>query len=176
LCKNNEYIVYGRKALNNPYIKQLLKDVNYNREGFEFEELFKLSHSRVTNTEQIQTAYAMGYLKSYTVIHRDEADGYESYDRSYGINAKYIKADDFVGMQYEESMLPIVLDFDLDFFRNKNELDMLFFFSISEIIKNASVITIAREPKYFDTCRTDSSFTNQEALDILIERLECILS
>ena len=71
---------------------------------------------------------------------------------------------------------PIALDFDLDYFRNKNDLDDCFFQKVESLIKKASVITIAREPKYFGYCKTDVDFSVFQAEEILLSSIRKVLN
>ncbi len=175
LCDRHINQEYGKSVFKIPAIKHLLKNYKYNVDDFSFEDMFKLSCSVLKNTEQILTACAMEYLDSYTIIHRDNAYGYERADRLNGLNARYIEADNFSKLVSFDSTLPIALDFDLDYFRSIEDLNEEFFNRISSLIKNASVITIAREPKYFESCKTDSDFSVQQAEEMLIKGIEKVL-
>ena len=174
---NNYYQAeFGAKALKIPYVRSLLANIKYKANDFKFQDVYKISDF-IKNDEQIQTAYTFQYLNSYHVIHRsNEASGFQKEDRLNNLNATYINANDFSSKNITSIEAPIALDFDLDFFTSRKELSQEFFTSIKYLIKNAAVITIAREPKYFNTCKTEKDFTNQEAEDLLISGLLNILN
>lgn len=176
LCEKNITRELGASVLLMPTVKQLLQDCRISLEDFSFEDIYKLSCSYVKNSEQILTAYAMEYLESYTVIHRDSAYGYERDDRLNGLNARYICASNFSNKDLESVCMPIALDFDLDYFRSESDMDKEFFEKIKSLIKNASVITIAREPKYFEFCKTDKNFCVSEAEEKLVYNIVNILN
>lgn len=169
-------IEYGESVLQKPVVKKLLEWCKFKREEFCFEDVFKLSHEYIKNSEQILTAYSMEYIESYTVVHRDDAYGYEEDDRLCGFNAKYINALDFTINDLNNISTPIALDFDLDYFRNKNDLDDCFFQKVESLIKKASVITIAREPKYFGYCKTDVDFSVCQAEEMLLSSIRKVLN
>ncbi len=176
LCEENIERVLNSSVLKIPKIKELLKDCKFDFEDFCFEDIYKLCCSYVKNSEQIITAYMFKYLVSYTVIHREYAGGYERDDRLNGLNAKYIDADCFMNRTLEDIEMPIALDFDLDYFRNKHDMNDVFFEKITPIVKNATVITIAREPKYFNHCKTDQNFSVSEAEEMLMSNIIRILN
>ena len=167
--------ISGSKALDIPAVKQLLKDCRLSLADFSFEDSYKLSCSILKNTEHILTACALGYLKSYTIVHHDDAYGYEDDDRFNGLDARYIESDIFATLSSLNVPLPVALDFDLDYFRCEGDLNDTFFQKISSLVKNSSVITIAREPKYFEACKSDPKFSLTQAEKLLINGLESIL-
>ena len=61
-----------------------------------------------------------------------------------------------------------MVDFDLDFFGASSDFDEEFIANITPLIKRATAITIAREPKFFEACRTDKNYTNKQALAQLL--------
>lgn len=176
LFENNIDNDFRVSVLQIPIIKQLLQNYRIGLDDFCFEDIYKLSCSYVKNTEQIITAYALGYINSYTVIHRDFAAGYEQDDRFNGLDARYINEQCFYKSNFESLRLPLALDFDLDYFRNESDMNKEFFERIKPLIKNASVITIAREPKYFESCKTDDKFHIREAEEKLIFNISDILN
>lgn len=163
---------------NHPIIKSILKGKKYKRKEFNFEDVFKIAHQHIENDEHIQTAYYFGYIKSYNVICRldnFEAKSYEEDDICMGYDAKY-----YIREQVKEHILsfidePLILDFDLDYFISKECFNADFKQMIESIVKKATVITIAREPKYFDECKLDGEYSCETALNMLLETITSIL-
>lgn len=102
----------------------------------------------------------------------------EEYDRRQKYNARYISREKW-NAEHSEIVknlpLPCILDFDLDYFRCAADMDDNFFASIRPLVKKAVAITIAKEPECFEFVNIDSSFTNQVALETLIEGIKSIL-
>ena len=46
---------------------------------------------------------------------------------------------------------------------------------ITPLIKRAVAITIAKEPSFFESCRTDEHYTNEQALTHLLHCIRNIL-
>lgn len=174
LCENNVEQELFVKNIELPMIKSILSSKHYSTSYFSFEDIFKITVGYITNTEQILTAFDFGYLNSYTVIHRDGV-GYEDDDLMNGYNAKYVEADNVFEFDFSSIPKPIALDFDLDYFRNRLDFSDSFFELITPLIEHASVITIAREPKFFDYCRNDETFSIVEAERLLKENIKRIL-
>ena len=176
LCQKNVNREFGKLALKIKEINELLNNYKYQTNNFDFEDVYKLSCSFVKNDEQIQTAYAFDYIKSYTIIHRNDAQGYEDVDRENGIDAKYIAAETISKFNFNNIDLPIALDFDLDYFRNEKDYNDAIFNRIANLIKDSSFITIACEPNYFNECKDNDDFDNDKALSLLICKIKKILT
>lgn len=163
-------------GLNNPEIMKLLDGLHYELNDFDFEDIFKLAISYVKNDEQILTGVDLGYLSSYTVVTRDESDSsYETDDRLLGYNATYLTRHSHLWRNIYAIPDPILLDFDLDYFGSRSDFDSDFMNQIAPLVKRAKAITIAREPIFFEKCRTDEAYTNTMALHQLIECISSIL-
>ena len=176
LIRNEQNYVSG---LSNPYVREMLKKYRYSINNFSFEDVFTLSASYLYNSEHIKTAYMFGYLKTYTVIHKlSEHDlkiyksEYEIEDRERGYDSAYYH---YKHIEWEKLSLigePLIVDFDLDYFNSRNDLGVDFEQNICPILKRASGITIATEPEWFDKCNLDKTFSNDEALDMLIKIID----
>ena len=70
---------------------------------------------------------------------------------------------------------PFILDFDLDYFASATMFDEVFSDRLAFLIKNAIVITIARERDCFESERADENFQNDEALHLLLNLINDIL-
>lgn len=68
-----------------------------------------------------------------------------------------------------------VLDIDLDYFTSKSVFEVSKWMII-ELVKDAEIITIAREKWYFDYCKgkTETEWTNEIALKSILELIEKI--
>lgn len=164
---------------NHPVIKKILKGKNYKRSVFSFEDVFKLTCDYIQNDEHIQTADFFGYLKSYNVIcglDAFEAEGYEHDDRVMGYDARYYIRKNLREVDLGHVDEPVILDFDLDYFIGEGCFSDSFEKIITPLVNKASVITIAREPEFFDECKIMDDFTWEKALEILLAVIEKILS
>ena len=162
-----------------PVIKKILKGKKYKKSEFSFEDVFKLAVSYVKNDEHIQTADFFGYIKSYNVIcglDDFEARSYERDDRVMGYDARYYIRKDLKEVDLSYVDVPIILDFDLDYFIWEGCFSDTFENIIAPLVKNATVITIAREPNFFDECKIIDDFTCEMALERLLTLIEKILN
>lgn len=159
--------------------KNILSKINYHIDNYCFEDVYKLSCEYVANDEHILTAYKLGYINSYHIfceLPNNEIESYQWWDRRRGLNASYHARHSIKYLTHEElekiSITPFVLDFDLDYFSTPRVFDDLFVDKISFLIKKATVITIAREPKYFELEKTDTHFENNQALELLLRIIQ----
>lgn len=166
------------RGLKNPEIKKLLENVHYCADDFCFEDVYKITVSYLKNSEQILTGVDLGYLSSYVVVtkERDESLGYERDDRMLGYNATYLSRESWDQTKINAISDPLVVDFDLDFFGASSDFDEEFIANITPLIKRATAITIAREPKFFEICRTEENYTNEMALAQLLNFIRSVLS
>lgn len=157
-------------GLKNPIVKELLNGARYSINDFSFEDMFCVSIEFLKNDEQIMCGMDLGYLQSYTVVNREnsEAEEYESYDKLNGYAATYTDRKKWNLWNSEEVTDPIIVDFDLDFFGKETDIDEEFVRKVSPLIKRARAITIATEPKFFEECKEDKTFTNDKALEQLL--------
>jgi len=154
-----------KNALLNRVVSHTLERIAYQKENFNFEDIFKYSEY-IGNTEQILTGVAFGYLSSYTI--RCHRSGYETTDRFCGYDATYLDDDDIRKPNVKD---PLALDIDLDYFRSEYDLDCYFENYIAPYFQRAVVITIAREPSYFNSEKVDKQFTVEKAESLLLELL-----
>ncbi len=164
ICENGGNPDDGIKS---SMIVRELGKYRYWADDFDFEDVLKLSY-QIENDEHIKTAYDFGYLKSYCVIHREDADGFENYDNRLGYQCKYF---DSVGIDWEWLNCieePIALDFDLDFFVRRNDFDEVLSRRIQSLIHRATVITIAKEESFFEKEKIEADFSNDEAMKNLV--------
>ncbi len=162
-----------------PVIKKILKTKKVKKDNFNFEDVYNIASCYLDNDEHIQTAYYFDYIKSYTIIcdlDSFEAKGYESDDRVTGYDAKYYTREQQYSIDYDSIEAPLILDFDLDYFITDDSINERLKNYIAPIIKKASVITIAREPEYFDKCKIQSNYSNTQALNNLLKMIEKVLT
>lgn len=165
-------------GLKNPEIRELLKGVHYRSNDFCFEDIYKITVGYLQNDEQILTGMDLGYLSSYAVITKEEGTGagYERDDRMLGYAATYLSKESWNQEIVDTIADPLVVDFDLDFFGASSDFDKEFLSKIVPLIKRATAITIAKEPKFFESCRTDENYTNEMALTQLLNFIKSALS
>ena len=143
--------------------------------NFVFEDAFCLAMELVANDEQIMVADYYDYINGYTIfcdLSEEDANWYQREDRLNGQNATYYTKNRILSMQDTDIQKfcdsPFILDFDLDYFTHPNIVDAVFQKNVGTLIRNAVAITIAQEPEYFDREKTDKQFTNEQALEILL--------
>lgn len=170
-----------RDYMHNPYVYEYLANSHYMRNDFNFEDVWCISINDIANDEHIQTAVDWNYLESYTVICSLDDEGvkrFQDEDVAIGLPACYISRNNWLsksGFTIEQfAHKPIALDFDLDYFRCQNDANDEFWSSIVPLVKQSSVITVARESMYFNNVNTEPCFTNQIALDTLLNRIQKI--
>ena len=112
----------------------------------------------------------LGYLLSYVVVNRKDGVGieYEKDDRMRGYQATYISRESWKKLDAQQMPEPLVVDFDLDFFGSSGDFDDEFKSKVAPLLKKAIAITIAKEPRFFEDCRTQEDYTVEEALTQLI--------
>ncbi|MBE5893378.1 MAG: hypothetical protein E7286_08340 [Lachnospiraceae bacterium] len=174
ISRSNDFEVSPK----HPVVKDILKGKHYKKDEFCFEDVFKIALQYVRNDEHILTADYFGYIKSYNVIcdlDDFEAKGYESDDRVRGYDAKYFVREQQSKINYNDIELPIILDFDLDYFIHDNCINEELKKAIAPLVKNATLITIAKEPEYFEQCKMQNDYTNKKALEDLLLMIEQVL-
>lgn len=163
--------------------RTVLNNTSWRIDNFCFEDVYNIACEYVANDEHILTAYQFDYISDYHLfcaLPDDEINGYQRYDQRRGLSAFYYAKSSIKNMSYEElckmSEVPFILDFDLDYFTNPQIFDDLFIDKISFLIKKATLITIAREPKYFELEKLDASFENSQALELLLNVIQKALN
>lgn len=88
------------------------------------------------------------------------------------MNSKTTK-EDLLEFCKEATKERYILDIDLDYFTSKSIFEESKW-TIIELIKDAEIITIARENWYFDycKCKTETEWTNEMALKGTLELIE----
>ena len=164
-------------GLKDPVIKDLLSNVHFQIGDFSFKDVWSIAESLLKNTEQVLCGVDFGYLLSYVVVNRKDGCGseLEREDRLAGYQATYISRESWGNWSTEQIPEPLIVDFDLDFFGSSNDFDVHFKNVVAPLIKKAVAITIAKEPKYFDYCRTQDSYTVDTALTQLIDFIKEVL-
>lgn len=164
------------RGTKNPEIVKLLEGVNYQFDNFCFEDIYKITVGYLKNSEQILAGVDLGYLSSYTVVTKDAGVGleYERDDRMLGYNATYLSREACNQKVVDTVCDPVVVDFDLDFFGEA--LDFNFLTEVVPLIKRAVAITIAKEPRFFEYCKTDECYTNEMALTQLLNFIRDVLT
>lgn len=169
--KSGKALQYPKFGLKNPYIKDLLSNTHFQIDDFSFEDVWSISVEYLKNTEQILCGVDFGYLLSYVVVNRQDGvgTGYEKDDRMRGYQATYISRESWEKWNVEQVPEPLILDFDLDFFGDPNDFDDKFKNKVAPLLKKSVAITIAKEPQFFECCRTQDDYTGEEALTQLID-------
>lgn len=155
---------------------QEMKDVlKIERRTFIFEHSYKAT-CEVSNRKQIKFAHYCGYINRAFIFARDGSpksfhDNYEEVDQKNGYNFiyRYVDDDNKADLDVLNGVAEdFILDIDLDFFVKPFNFNSELGVRMRKLMKEAKVITIAREPYYFEECKGDAAFTNEMALDDLI--------
>ncbi len=136
---------------------------------FSFDSVYSIADNSLKNDEHILTAVNFGYIREYTIVCNIEpryVDQFIRADSFDGYKAVYISKESLP--IHIDVASPIVLDIDLDYFNSKEDLSDSFIDTVAPIIKRAELITIAREPSFFEYCRTDNNFSIEDAYNSII--------
>ena len=160
------------------YKSDVLSKYNCDIDNFVFQDAFELALLDIKNDEHIQTACYFGYISDYHVfcaLDEYERLSYQRDDQIQGFGAFYYSKDHILSMSDSEIETlidhPFILDFDLDYFTSKEIFSQGLFQKMKPLIQHASVITIAKEPKYFEYERSSDKFQNEEALGLLLDAI-----
>lgn len=163
--------------------KNILSSTKYRIDDFSFEDVYKLSCDYVRNDEHILTAYKFEYINEYHIfcsLSDCDLNDYERWDRHRHIDAFYHEHLCIKNMTDEEIQelctSPYILDFDLDYFTTPKIFDDLFIRKLTFLIQNAVIITIAKEPHYFNLEKSDPNFQHDEALCLLLDVINTALN
>ena len=163
-------------SLEHPIIKETLNGKKYTMDNFLFDDVYSVAKDDLKNDEQILTAVSFDYIRSYTIICNEDPLNLEQYTRQDvfdGHKATYVSKWKLPMKLLISS--PIVLDFDLDFLNSERDFTDEFIGLISPIINRAELITIAREPYFFEFCRVDKEYSIDRAYNQLIKLItDCI--
>lgn len=171
ICKAHQDMMTSA-WMRRPRIREILKGVHYKKNNFSFEEVWSISVSYLRNDEHIQTAYEFDYINSYSIVCDLDSMGARKFtedDRGYGFNASYYGRCEINKLALREYDYPIILDIDLDFFVSEKSFSKQFINVIVPLIQKAEIITIAREPDWFERCKEQADFSNDDALSALLE-------
>lgn len=142
---------------------------------FVFEDAFCIAIELVAHDEQIMVADYYDYISGYTIfcdLSEDDANWQQTDDRLDGRNATYYTKHKILDMQEKDIQelcsVPFILDFDLDYFTHPHIINANFQKNVGVLIRRAAAITIAKEPEYFDYEKSDKTFSNDQALKMLL--------
>ena len=175
MCKKGLIDEYNNAVLEMPQVQKYLSDYRYSRVDFSLGDVYCIA-ADMPHTEQIRTGVVFDYLSSYTCVHHGESrKNYETSDRFIGLDATYLGDACINDIQIRT---PLALDFDLDYFISPSLFDDNFFLVIKPLVEKAEVITIAREPAYFNKEKANEAdeYTWQDALNLLLAMIEQILN
>lgn len=155
-------------------VASILNGKNYTFDSFSFDDIYYLSSNHLNNTEQIKAAYDWKFISYYNVITSDTgAKAKEKEDNKANYYCKYYSKKNWVNeMKLNVDETHIILDFDLDFFTCIDDFNLLDNTLLRELINSSGIITIAKEPVFFDKCkksRVDFLYTNQRAKELLLK-------
>ena len=169
-----EYSVYDNFSCEK-FKKLVLSKFHCNANNFVFEDTFCLAVELVAPDEQIMVADYYDYINGYTIfcdLSEDDANWYQTDDRLNEQNATYYTKNRILDMQENNIQalcsIPFILDFDLDYFTHPNIINADFQKNVGTLIRHAVAITIAREPEYFNREKADEQFSNDQALEMLL--------
>jgi hypothetical protein len=149
-----------QKKVFNKYVKD---KYNVNK----IEEMTKLY---VFHDEHISVGYDMGYISDLFCICKDNQDYSEGY-KNYLVLDACVKHDDIIRFCNMAKEKQYILDIDLDFFNCEEDFQK-YEVVIADLIKNTDIITIATENEYFDFLNTSSRWTNELALQSVLDLIK----
>lgn len=170
-----EYGEYNKNTFRR-FEKNDLSKYSCSRVNFSFEDAFCLSIEFVAHDEHIHTACYYDYIDRYYIfcdLDKSECKWHQQTDQDDGFSATYHSRNDILSLPEEEIIQmctkDYILDFDLDYFTTRSMIDNITLLEkLTPIIKNATCITIAKEPEFFDETKQEDNFTNNEALNKLL--------
>ncbi len=146
----------------------------YVKEPYNIKNIEEMTAKYVYHDEHIMTAWNLGYLSEIFCICKEKDVISKGIEHYLVMNSKTTKEDLFEFCK-EATKERYILDIDLDYFTSKSVFEVIKWMII-ELIKDAEIITIAREKRYFDYCKdkTETEWTNEIALKSTLELIEKI--
>ena len=174
-----EYFIYDKFTFDK-FKKKILSSYHCDAKDFIFKDVFYLAIELVAHDEQIMVAEYYNYINRYTLfcdLDEDEALEYQMTDRRQRLAATYYTKHKILEMSATDlSSLcqePFILDFDLDYFTHSDIItNETFQNKVCLLIKSAVAITIAREEECFNLKKVDENFSNNQALQMLLNFIE----
>ena len=174
LVRNSEIVDnnYSKKYC----VSSILKGNRFKFNTFSFDDVYNLANNYINNTEQIKIAYDWNYILCYNIISSDpaakskEKEDIKYYNCSYHSKKNWINT-----LQFDEKLAPVIIDFDLDFFTCFDDFKVMKNPLMKRLINATNLITIAKEPTYFKSCKKsilDFTYTNESALTHLIKLID----
>ena len=160
----------GDMARVNSYEEQRKIYEKYIKHKYDLDKIEEMTRLYVYHDEHITVGYNMEYISELFCVCKDKQDYSDGY-KHYFVLDNYTKDSDIKKFCNEAKEKYYILDIDLDFFnceedfQNNKEI-------IAELIRNTDVITIATENEYFDYLKNSSQWTNELALQKVLELIE----
>ena len=181
---NNYSHVIGEPGI--VFKKDVLSKYNCFRNNFSCEDAYRLAVDYIAHDEHIQTACYFRYIDKHFIfcdLDPYEREGRQDMDRNDGFDATYYAKNDIQSLSHQDLELmskeQYILDIDLDYFTSKSLFENQTLISnLTPIIQNATCITIAKEPKYFEIEKDidEIDYTNSDALRLLLNLINNSLS
>ncbi len=156
-------------------VEAVLQGKSFQMKCFVLSDAIEIASS-LRHDEHIKAAVDWHYISRYFVVTSDDNIEYnQRLDLNDGYDCAYLTKNDwFRNAPTFIDDVPIVVDFDLDFFTQIRDFEDIKSDTFKRLIQKARLITIAREPVYFNKCKenqNDISYTNDLACDMLISLL-----
>lgn len=144
------------------------------KDPYNIKNIEEMTAKYVYHDEHIMTAWNLGYLSEIFCICKEKDVISKGIEHYLVMNSKTTK-EDLLEFCKEATKERYSLDIDLDYFTSKSVFEVSKWMII-ELVKDAEIITIAREKWYFDYCKdkTETEWTNEIALKSILELIEKI--
>ena len=159
----------GDMAKVNEYTVQRKIYDNYIKHKYDTNKIEELSEKYVYHDEHISVGYNLEYILDLYCICKEKQDFSDGYKHYYVIGED-TDLNKFYNVAKQKEY---ILDIDLDFLNSENDF-VKYRDIIINLIKGTDIITIAREHSYFNFLRDNIEWTNDIALQKILNLLEVI--
>lgn len=157
------------KSIANEYTVQRKIYDNYIKHKYDTNKIEELSEKYVYHDEHISVGYNLEYILDLYCICKEKQDFSDGYKHYYVIGED-TDLNKFYNVAKQKEY---ILDIDLDFLNSENDF-VKYRDIIINLIKGTDIITIAREHSYFNFLRDNIEWTNDIALQKILNLLEVI--
>ena len=160
----------GDMARVNSYEEQRKIYEMYIKHKYDIDKIEEMTKLYVFHDEHISVGYNMEYILDFFCVCKDKQDYSEGY-KHYLVLDNYVGDNDVKMFCDRAKEKPYILDIDLDFFNCEEDFEKNKSI-IADLIRSTDIITIATENEYFDYLNNSSKWTNELALERVLELIK----